>query len=108
MSIAKSGIELLLPDCAKEVEDSIKAGYVPERAVRNVYLSHPMIQNVLKSPAALSSLLREKFPSIFPSVSTRDIKDAAQRYLHQGAHDREFLEDISSVDEYRRALNALS
>ncbi len=103
---SNDGISLLLPDCAKEVEERIKKGFLPEKAAQSVYNSHPLLKNVLKNPQQFLLMLKEKFPRIFPAASSQDIRDAAQRFLRQGG-DRDFLEDISSQEEYTRALNAL-
>lgn len=102
----KTAIELCLPEYAKEVEVELKKGFVSKKAVKNVYESHLLIKKASKFENFFI-LLKEKFPKIFPPIPDWQIKEAARHFLNQ-TKDREFLEDISSPEEYMRAVNALS
>lgn len=101
----QSAVELLLPSYAKEVEQKIKAGFVPEKAVEQVFHSHELLKRTTKFWSFFKKL-KNSFPDIFPVVPSWQIKEAANHLLSQG-DEKEFLEDISSPEEYQRSLNAL-
>lgn len=101
----QSTVELLLLGYAKEVEERIKNGFVPETAAKYVFDSHELLKRNTQFSVFFQNL-KQTFPGIFPPIPSWQIREAASRFLNQGGGE-EFLIDISSPEEYQRALNAL-